>query len=201
MLAGCSVYGRPLTLQEAWDAAVGVCNIGLEIPSRSQRGAADRDDARLPDRRADRPAPRTAERVSGTQPTRDPTHCSSAVAVLRRNPSALLSLKAGRRSVGSHYGVLSRPMRASQRHLRPERVHNTRRAPYARESAFKNAPLRCRRRVRRGPPVGVRKASYRRSHTAAGQRGGTGIRPDLRQMPWPLEPDRGLDNTQRQSAG
>jgi len=30
----------PLTLQEAWDAAVGVCNIGLEIPSRSQRGAA-----------------------------------------------------------------------------------------------------------------------------------------------------------------
>ena len=32
MLAGCSVYGRPLTLQEAWDAAVRVCNIGLEIP-------------------------------------------------------------------------------------------------------------------------------------------------------------------------
>ena len=31
MLAGCSVYGRPHTLQEAWDAAAGVCNIGLEI--------------------------------------------------------------------------------------------------------------------------------------------------------------------------
>jgi len=30
LLAGCSVYDRPFTIQEAWDAAVGVCNIGLE---------------------------------------------------------------------------------------------------------------------------------------------------------------------------
>ena len=29
MLAGCSVYDRPLTVQGAWDAAVGVCNMGL----------------------------------------------------------------------------------------------------------------------------------------------------------------------------
>jgi len=39
MRAGGSVYGRPLTLQEAWDAAVGVCNIGLEIPSRTSRAS------------------------------------------------------------------------------------------------------------------------------------------------------------------
>ena len=30
LLAGCSVYDRPLTIREGWDAAVGVCNIGLE---------------------------------------------------------------------------------------------------------------------------------------------------------------------------
>jgi hypothetical protein len=27
---GCSVYARPFTIQEAWDAAVGVCNLGLD---------------------------------------------------------------------------------------------------------------------------------------------------------------------------
>jgi hypothetical protein len=30
LLAGCSVYGRAFTIQEAWDAAVGVCNVGLD---------------------------------------------------------------------------------------------------------------------------------------------------------------------------
>jgi hypothetical protein len=30
LLAGCSVYSRPFSVQEAWNAAVGVCNIGLE---------------------------------------------------------------------------------------------------------------------------------------------------------------------------
>lgn len=30
LLAGCSVYTRPFTIQEAWDAAVGVCNLGLD---------------------------------------------------------------------------------------------------------------------------------------------------------------------------
>ena len=30
LLAGCSVHDRPFTAQEAWDAAVGVCNLGLE---------------------------------------------------------------------------------------------------------------------------------------------------------------------------
>jgi len=29
LMAGCSVYTRPFTIQEAWDAAVGVCNLGL----------------------------------------------------------------------------------------------------------------------------------------------------------------------------
>ena len=30
LMAGCSVYARAFTIQEAWDAAVGVCNVGLE---------------------------------------------------------------------------------------------------------------------------------------------------------------------------
>jgi hypothetical protein len=30
LLAGCSVYTRPFTIREAWDAAVGVCNLGLD---------------------------------------------------------------------------------------------------------------------------------------------------------------------------
>jgi len=30
LMAGCSVYARPFTIQEAWDAAVGVCNLGLD---------------------------------------------------------------------------------------------------------------------------------------------------------------------------
>jgi hypothetical protein len=37
LLAGCSVYSRPFTVEEAWDAAVGVCNLGLEVwPLRRQ---------------------------------------------------------------------------------------------------------------------------------------------------------------------
>jgi len=31
LLAGCSVYSRAMTVQEAWDAAVGICNLGLEV--------------------------------------------------------------------------------------------------------------------------------------------------------------------------
>ena len=30
LLAGCTVYDRPFTVEEAWNAAVGVCNLGLE---------------------------------------------------------------------------------------------------------------------------------------------------------------------------
>jgi hypothetical protein len=30
LMAGCSVYARSFTIQEAWDAAVGVCNLGLD---------------------------------------------------------------------------------------------------------------------------------------------------------------------------
>ena len=30
LMAGCSVHGRAFTIQEAWDAAVGVCNLGLD---------------------------------------------------------------------------------------------------------------------------------------------------------------------------
>lgn len=33
LVAGCSVYSRPLTAQEAWTAAAGICNIGLEAHS------------------------------------------------------------------------------------------------------------------------------------------------------------------------
>jgi len=31
LVAGCSVYSRPFTTQEAWNAAVGICNLGLEV--------------------------------------------------------------------------------------------------------------------------------------------------------------------------
>ena len=35
LLGGCSVHGRPFTVQEARDAAVGICNLGLEVwPAR-----------------------------------------------------------------------------------------------------------------------------------------------------------------------
>ncbi len=40
LLAGCSIYSRPFTIQEAWDAAVGVCNIGLEVWTDRESGAA-----------------------------------------------------------------------------------------------------------------------------------------------------------------
>jgi hypothetical protein len=30
LLTGCSVYSRPFTVEEAWTAAVGICNLGLE---------------------------------------------------------------------------------------------------------------------------------------------------------------------------
>src|SRR5262249_9790454 len=40
LLAGCSVYDRPLTIQEAWDAAIGVCNIGLETSAGGENLAA-----------------------------------------------------------------------------------------------------------------------------------------------------------------
>jgi hypothetical protein len=33
LVAGCSVYSRALTVQEAWSAAAGVCNLGLELLS------------------------------------------------------------------------------------------------------------------------------------------------------------------------
>jgi uncharacterized protein DUF6178 len=31
LVAGCSVYSRPLTIKEAWNAARGACNLGLEV--------------------------------------------------------------------------------------------------------------------------------------------------------------------------
>jgi hypothetical protein len=40
LLAGCSVYDRPFTIKEAWDAAVGVCNIGLQVRGGGDDGAA-----------------------------------------------------------------------------------------------------------------------------------------------------------------
>jgi hypothetical protein len=40
--AGCSVYDRPLTIQEKWNAAIGVCNIGLETWAAGDSGGAAR---------------------------------------------------------------------------------------------------------------------------------------------------------------
>jgi hypothetical protein len=35
LVAGCSVYSRPFTVQEAWNAAAGICNLGIELwPAR-----------------------------------------------------------------------------------------------------------------------------------------------------------------------
>ena len=42
LLAGCAVQSRAFTVQEAWNAAVGVCNLGLEVsPARSPEPASD----------------------------------------------------------------------------------------------------------------------------------------------------------------
>jgi hypothetical protein len=41
LVAGCSVYTRPLTIKEAWDAAVGVCNVGLDRESVPESFLAD----------------------------------------------------------------------------------------------------------------------------------------------------------------
>jgi len=43
LLAGCSVHDRPFTAQEAWDAAVGICNLGLEIPKVPEAYLVDHD--------------------------------------------------------------------------------------------------------------------------------------------------------------
>ncbi|HET6958130.1 MAG TPA: DUF6178 family protein [Vicinamibacterales bacterium] len=43
LLAGCSVHTRALTIQEAWDAVVGVCNIGLEGAQRPESYLVDHD--------------------------------------------------------------------------------------------------------------------------------------------------------------
>jgi uncharacterized protein DUF6178 len=43
LMAGCSVYTRPFTIQEAWDAAVGVCNLGLDRGSVPQAFLVEHD--------------------------------------------------------------------------------------------------------------------------------------------------------------
>ena len=43
LMAGCSVYGRPFTIQEAWDAAVGVCNLALDRGSVPEAFLVDHD--------------------------------------------------------------------------------------------------------------------------------------------------------------
>src|SRR5262249_10261019 len=43
LLAGCSVYARALTIQEAWDVAVGVCNLGLDRGPLPDAFLAERD--------------------------------------------------------------------------------------------------------------------------------------------------------------
>ena len=43
LMAGCSIQSRPFTAPEAWDAAIAVCNLGLEnwptslAPARRRR--------------------------------------------------------------------------------------------------------------------------------------------------------------------
>jgi hypothetical protein len=42
LVAGCSVHARPFTTEEAWNAAIGICNVGLEVwPSRWPDATAD----------------------------------------------------------------------------------------------------------------------------------------------------------------
>jgi hypothetical protein len=43
LVAGGSVYGRPLSVQEAWDIAVGVCNLGLDRGSLSETFLVEHD--------------------------------------------------------------------------------------------------------------------------------------------------------------
>jgi Family of unknown function (DUF6178) len=43
LLAGCSVYARAFTIQEAWDTVVGVCNVGLEGAERPEPYLVDHD--------------------------------------------------------------------------------------------------------------------------------------------------------------
>jgi hypothetical protein len=43
LMAGCSVYTRPLTIQEAWNVAVGVCNLGLDRGSVREAFLVDHD--------------------------------------------------------------------------------------------------------------------------------------------------------------
>jgi len=44
LVSGCSVHDRPFTAQEAWDAAVGICNLGLECqPDRPDTYLSDHD--------------------------------------------------------------------------------------------------------------------------------------------------------------
>jgi hypothetical protein len=43
LLAGCSMYTRSITIQEAWDVAVGVCNLGLEGAPASETYLVDHD--------------------------------------------------------------------------------------------------------------------------------------------------------------
>jgi hypothetical protein len=49
LVAGCSVYSRPLTVQEAWNAVAGVCNIGLEVLSDADPERTTDGGTRLPE--------------------------------------------------------------------------------------------------------------------------------------------------------
>jgi hypothetical protein len=48
LVAGCSVQSRPLTAQEASDAVVGICNLGLELWPARWPGTGTRDTASAP---------------------------------------------------------------------------------------------------------------------------------------------------------
>src|SRR5262249_23173436 len=44
LVAGCSVYSRPFTVKEAWNAAAGICNLGIELwPTTEVETGAGRD--------------------------------------------------------------------------------------------------------------------------------------------------------------
>jgi hypothetical protein len=54
LVAGCSVHSRPFTVQEAWNAAAGVCNLGIELwpahwPDFEADSESTRDRTSIPD--------------------------------------------------------------------------------------------------------------------------------------------------------
>ena len=95
IVAGCSIQARPFTAQEASDAAVAVCNLGLEnwpphwLPAEARRGSSARSRngaARRLSRRS-RPCQRVPGRVDG--PPRGVCMYAAEQLIRRPDPSAV----------------------------------------------------------------------------------------------------------------